>query len=84
MEATHAAMTGSCITQNDSFSPLNLSEAMVERIMIEHNVRREFLDVVSSFYLKIVAVEEAMCLPFQMFETSDSIGELNTCFEISI
>ena len=48
---------------------------MIETIMFEHNVSPEFLDIVSSFYQKVVDVEEALCLPFRMYESAQNLGQ---------
>ena len=48
---------------------------MILTIMIEHNVRKEILDIASSFYQKVVNVEESLCLPFQVYESEEYLGQ---------
>ena len=70
----YQANVGSCLTQDYSYKPLNLTSDMMRALMLEHQVRPEFLDIASSFYLKVASVEEALCLPFQVFESPDYLG----------
>ena len=48
---------------------------MLKTIMLEHDVSEHFLDVVSSFYEKVQNEEEAFCVPFQVYESSEYIGQ---------
>ena len=68
-------MSASFLTQDYSFGPLNIDQHILKTIMLEHDISEHFLDVVSSFYEKVQNEEEAFCVPFQVYESSEYIGQ---------
>lgn len=65
----------SCFNQELSFPPLNITQECIAEIINKHELGTGLLRVVSSFYQRIVNVEEAFCIPFEMHCSDTSIGE---------
>ena len=64
----------SCLSQNHSFKPLNMTEATLQSLIVGHKVDTKFIDVVSSFYQKVLTIEESFCVPLQVVKSAQCLG----------
>jgi hypothetical protein len=62
------------MSQNHSFKSLNMTKATLQSLIETHAISPKFLDVVSSFYLKVLTIEESLCMPFQSVNSKQCSG----------
>ena len=51
-----------------------MTERMLRAMMVEHDVSHDFVNIVTSFYQRIVNVEESYCAPFQKYDSVAYVG----------
>jgi hypothetical protein len=52
--------------------------------MVEHDVSDEFVGIVSSFYQRVVSLEESYCAPCQIIESEEYLGKYTPVTRLKI